>query len=405
LKIISDLGEAVERRWCELGYAESKFPKVAEEALRRFQPARSVGTESVARWLIEEFQVPEQHLEPFFGQPPVIVYRGSRFYVEVLFWFDGATSVHQHGFSGAFLVLAGSSIHAKYRFDFHREVNSTVGVGALKRTSLELLQKGDVRPILAGERMIHSTFHLDRPTLTLVIRTYSEYMATPQFTYWPPSIAIDDGDPPPRLDRQLKLLLLLRECGDPTFAKHAASFLRGTDFRAASHFFKTHYEHLRENDPATLKRLVAVARKSHGSLVDTWPAVFAEDARGNDIFRYRTFVQNLEHRYFLALLLNLHDRKSILKFISLRYPKKSAKQLVLRWVHELTDPEADTSFPITLGPASLTVFEWLLDGLSWRRIEARLKKECAPGDLARQKKNVRALVDTLRRSWLRPLVE
>ena len=71
MKVISDLGEAVESRWRELGYAESKFPRIAEEALRRFEPARSVGTESVVRWLIEEFQVPEQHLEPLFGQPPV----------------------------------------------------------------------------------------------------------------------------------------------------------------------------------------------------------------------------------------------------------------------------------------------------------------------------------------------
>lgn len=405
MKVISDLGEAVERRWCDLGYAESKFPRVAEEALRRFEPARNVGTQRVARWLIEEFQVPEQHLEPFFGQPPIIVYRGSRFFIEVLFWFDGATSVHQHGFSGAFLVLAGSSIHARYRFTFQRLVNSTVGVGVLERTSLELLQKGDVRPIVAGEEMIHSTFHLDRPTLTLVVRTYSEYLPSPQFTYFPPSIAIDDGDPPPRLDRQLKLLHLLRECADLTFEKHAASFLRRTDYRAATLFFRTHYEHLRKNVPSIWKRLVAVARKRHGKLVDAWPAVFAEDARLNALFRYRAPIQNPEHRYFLALLLNVSDRASILKFISLRFPRKSPKEQALRWVRELTDPDARNAFPITLGPASLTVFGWLLDGLSERRIDDRLRKETAPGDFASQRKNVRALVEKLRESWFRPLVE
>jgi hypothetical protein len=406
MKVVSDLGEAIERRWCELEYVESKFPRIAEQALHRFEPARSVGTESVVRWLIEEFQVPEQHLDASFGQPPVMVYRGSRFYIEVLFWLDGATAIHQHGFSGAFQVLDGSSIHAQYRFTVQRPVNSSVAVGKLGRTRLELLRKGDIRQIVAGERMIHSTFHLDRPTLTLVVRTYGEHLASPQYDYWPPTIAIDDERrPPPRLDRQLKALLLLRECGHSSFATHATSFLGRTDYRAAMFFFKGHYERLRETSPSTLKRLLVVARKRYGKLVDSWPEVFAEARRQTDISRYRTYVQNPEHRYFLALLLNLSDRASILKFISLRFPRKSPKQLVLRWVRELSDPDAETYFPVTLGPASLTVFEWLLDGLSPRRIDDRLRKEAAPGDFARQRKNVRALVEKLRESWLRPLVD
>lgn len=404
MKVIADLGEAVERRWCELGYAESKFPRIAEQALQRFEPARSVGTESVVRWLIEEFQVPAQHLEPFFGQPPIIVYRGSRFYIEVLFWLDGATAIHQHGFSGAFLLLDGSSIHAQYRFPVKQPVNSSIAVGELRRTNLELLERGDVRQISPGEGMIHATFHLDRPTLTLVVRTYSEHMATPQYTYWPPYIAIDDSDPPPRLDRQLKLFLLLRECGDSSFAKHAERFLDRTDYRAASLFFKHHYEHLRETSPPTLKRLVAAARKRHGKLVDAWPEVYAEEARSQALFRYRAQVENREHRFFLALLLNLSDRESILKFVAWRFPKKSPKALVLRWVQELTDPNTPNAFPLSLGTASMTVVGWLLDGLSGRRLDERLRKESSPGDFVKQRKNVRKLVEKLRASWLRPLV-
>jgi hypothetical protein len=42
--------------------------------------------------------------------------------IEALFWVDGTTSIHQHSFSGAFQVLAGKSIHSRYR--------STVATGS-----------------------------------------------------------------------------------------------------------------------------------------------------------------------------------------------------------------------------------------------------------------------------------
>jgi hypothetical protein len=169
-------------------------------------------------------------------------------------------------------------------------------------------------------------------------------------------------------------------------------------------FFRHNYEHLRLKSPSTLKRLVGVAKSRHGKLIASWPEVFAEQARWDGITRYRALVVNPEHRYFLALLLNLSDRASILKFVSQKFPRKSPEQLVLRWVRELSDAENGTSFPLTLGPASLTVLGWLLDGLSWPRILDRLRKECAPRDFPHQRKNVRALVDKLRESWLRPLV-
>jgi hypothetical protein len=45
------------------------------------------------------------------------VYAGRRFYVEVVFWAEGTTAIHQHSFSGAFQVLVGSSIHTLYGFE------------------------------------------------------------------------------------------------------------------------------------------------------------------------------------------------------------------------------------------------------------------------------------------------
>jgi hypothetical protein len=60
---------------------------------------------------------------------------------------------------------------------------------------------------------------------------------------------------------------------------------------------------------------------------------------------------------------------------------------------------------MTLGASSLTVFGWLLDGLSWGQIVLQLKKRCNPRDFRHQKKNVSVLVKYLKQSPLRPLFE
>jgi len=408
MKIFSDLGAAVERRWREHDYSEAVFPRVAAQTLRRFDWSRSVDSEAVVRWLIEAPEVPAQHLDSSFGQPPVMVFRGSRFFIEILFWVDSHTAIHQHGFSGAFLLLSGSSLHARYRFALRSAVNSYIRVGTLRLTKVELLRPGAIRQILAGDALIHSTMHLDRPTLTLVVRTLDESTPTPQYSYLPPHIAIAHRAVDARLDRQLKLLELLRRCDAPSFATHATSFLRHTDYYAATLLFSQHHEDLREHSPETLERLLRVARRRHGELIDAWPEVFAEEARRDEIASLRPSARAPEHRFFLAALMTLPDRASIFELVARRHPRRSPKALVLRWVKELTAGDAGAAgntLPIRLGPASLTVFEWLLDGLSWAQIVARLRRACAPAQLEHQQRNVRRLVELLKQSWLRTLLK
>jgi len=61
--------------------------------------------------------VPQKNLDATFGQPPITLFHHDRFYIEALFWLSSTTSIHQHAFAGAFSVLAGSSVQARYRFE------------------------------------------------------------------------------------------------------------------------------------------------------------------------------------------------------------------------------------------------------------------------------------------------
>jgi len=64
-------------------------------------------------------------------------------------------------------------------------------LGEVRTQRLETLTRGDVRRITSGRAgLLNSLFHLDRPSVTLLIRTYGEPWAKPQYDVYPPTIAV-----------------------------------------------------------------------------------------------------------------------------------------------------------------------------------------------------------------------
>jgi hypothetical protein len=68
------------------------------------------------------------------------------------------------------------------------------------------MRTGDVRQILSGDRFIHSLFHLDRPSVTMVVRTKHDSGTDPQYSYFPPGIAYDPFVADERLSRLVRFL-------------------------------------------------------------------------------------------------------------------------------------------------------------------------------------------------------
>src|SRR5262249_57995999 len=167
------LGDSVGREWRTVGYNEDRFPEIAEQALLEMPPSQHIGTYDTLTWLVKSIAAPTQiGLAERFGQPPVQVYHTPRFYIEVLHWLDGTTAIHEHAFNGAFHVLSGSSIHCRYRFHEALRYNLRLKLGKIDLEQVELLEKGDTRRILPARAMIHSLFHLERPAVTVVVRTH-----------------------------------------------------------------------------------------------------------------------------------------------------------------------------------------------------------------------------------------
>src|ERR1700722_19855676 len=188
--LFKELGKTVLERWKRENFSLAKFPEIARAALDQRPPAKKVNLAALMRDFLLSEEQPRQTDSPF-GEPELVVYSHPRFYIQLLFWMDGTTAIHQHEFSGAFHVMHGSSIHAHYEFEKPRSVTPYLRVGNLKMKKMELLEAGRTVPIDSGQRTIHSLFHLDSPSITVVVRTQHDPGTGPQFNYLPPHIAID----------------------------------------------------------------------------------------------------------------------------------------------------------------------------------------------------------------------
>lgn len=192
LKQFEQLGVAVENAWNATGRSEAAFSKIASQGLAKSGVLTSVDIDGIIAWLMNSGEIPAQDATDF-GQPPINLFVGDGFYIQALFWIDSTTAIHEHSFSGAFGVLHGSSVHSKYSFTVEKEVSRRLMIGRTAFLSAELLQRGDVREILPGDKLIHALFHLDRPSVSLVVRTSPKLqLERPQYAYLKPHIAFDD---------------------------------------------------------------------------------------------------------------------------------------------------------------------------------------------------------------------
>jgi hypothetical protein len=356
-KAIAELGECIDRDWFRYDYADEAFAPLAARVLIESNFLCEWPTSELNEWFLREPRLPDQAFRDF-GQPALTIFQGYKFYIELLYWLDSTTAIHQHSFAGAFGVLSGSSLHSRYHFECQDRASSELVFGTLSLKSTELLGRGDVREIHPGDRLIHSTFHLERPTLTLVIRTQSIPRFQPQYSYRRSGLGYDPFFAPEPFTTRLRLLKSLRDVDDPAFWRLATDLLTvGGPWMTLSILNLAHSS----SSCREWLDLISLVRKRHGERVDVFLAIFEERAREQNIIARRRDVRKPDHRFFLALLLNLSNRNAIFRMITERHPDCDAEQMTLRWVSELA---AEHKIGLEFDPLSLKMLHYSLRNLS-----------------------------------------
>ncbi|MFF5761844.1 hypothetical protein ACFY8F_04870 [Streptomyces tanashiensis] len=312
------LGDRLEAAWRFRDYSEDAFPGICAEELDRTTALDGFDPFEFAAEAACTPELPRQEdIRAEFGQPPLTVYRTDRFYITLLYWQTSTTSVHEHGFQGAFRVASGASLHSAWRFDRTSEVSRHLLIGEVERTSSELLTVGDVRPIRPGAAGAHALFHLDHPSVTLVARTHADPRAQPQYEYHPPSLAVDPFFVDPTMSRRIQLLRLLRR-DEQRYRQCMCASLETADLLSAVTLM---FEACRTNvDDAFMSDLLAVVARQYPAAGEPLRSACREAVHELQLTALRQRVLDPGARLVLALVLNDLDRETSLRLFGRRRP-------------------------------------------------------------------------------------
>jgi len=369
MEIFQKLGLTVEKIWREKNYSEDLFPGIAEQTLNEFDLPNKVSAWNIVNWVLGEDYLPEQRdLSGRFGDPPITLYNSPRFHIDIYFWLDGTTSIHQHSFCGAFQVILGSSIHSHYAFELEEAVNRFTEIGTLNLDDCELLKVGDVRPILAGRSFIHALFHLDQPSATIVVRTHRSPLHLPQFDYRKPFLAIDPFYEDVTTAKKLQTVSLMLRAKHSEADRLIAEWLENADFQTTFTILSSIKNLLQNNYLEQLfnaqsaedryEKLFGIARRRHGTLAEKLPDVFEKQQKVSEIVNRRGYITNPEHRFFLALMLNVEGKDRIFCLVRQRFPEHEPLEKILDWVSELSRTKVfGSNVPNALGIDSFNDFD------------------------------------------------
>jgi hypothetical protein len=372
------LGQTVLERWREQNFSLEVFPELTRIAIDEAPPSENVDIDEMIHEFLFNDEQPFQG-ESGFGEPELIAFNDPRFYIQILFWLEGTTEIHQHEFSGAFHVMQGSSVHSEFDFVNARSVTPHIRIGDLRVKRIELLETGRTVPITSGRECIHSLFHLDTPSVTVVVRTHHDSGTGPQYNYLPPHIAINPMNADALTARRKQLLDVLETIDDPNYATYLNEMMGSLDFERGFNTLRHAMPRLKELDQ--WDEVLATFQNKHGELALGVPDTLAESLRRETISQMRHFIINPEHRFFLALLMNVQNRADILALVSQRFPGASAIDTILGWADELLEPSdfgitlLDATFPETVDIDMEEQSELLMDALKLALEENEDNKE------------------------------
>lgn len=360
------LGRTVLERWRQQNFSLEVFPELARVAIDEAPPSENVDLEEMIHEFLANDEQPFQS-QSGFGQPELVAFNDPRFYIQILFWMEGTTEIHQHEFSGAFHVMQGSSVHSEFDFEGARSVTPHIRIGDLRTKQIELLETGRTVPITSGRECIHSLFHLDAPSVTVVVRTHHDPGTGPQYNYLPPHIAIDPVHADDLTMRRKQLLDVLENLDHPSYVTLVGEMIESLDFERGFHTLVHVMDRLLVLDE--WEPILATFQKKHGELAKGVPDTLAECLRRDVVSQMRYHFDNPDHRFFLALLMNVQQRTDIHALITERFPDQSPIEMILGWAGELIEPTdfgltlLDAAFPESLGVTMEAQFDLLIEAL------------------------------------------
>jgi hypothetical protein len=359
-EVFRALGAQIEHRFHDVNYNGFAFPAIAGEVFEQAQLHRYLKRDEIVRWALTTRAFPSQlDADMKFGQPPLTVYRGREFAVDVYFWREFSPEIHNHGFAGVFTVLEGQSLHARYSFEQHERISHRFFVGQLAPAGNELLLPGDVRAFSPEQALTHQLLHCDRPSISIVARTVG--LLGPYYRYAPPHMQYDAKYRDPAAARHIELLKTLSETQSPDFLPLLTDYVAGADYQTLYLLLELVWK---PHDNEAYERLAEKATSRHGPKVRLLGPTYAETTRTIGFVEMRARAAQPHERFVFSAMLVGMEKNDVMRLIVKRYPERDPHELVLAWASsvetQLQGPEFKYMYDGPLGREWLICLEHLL---------------------------------------------
>jgi hypothetical protein len=216
------------------------------------------------------------------------------------------------------------------------------------------------------------------------VRTHRDENAQPQYEYYWPYVAIDPCHQDPSRSRRVQLLQLLHQLKSPNYVDTAKAALLASELLGVLQILWVARSHLQEM-PAAFEELTAAATACHGPRVRAIRAVIEERIRIDVINSRRAAVSDPDHRFLLALLLNLREKTAILDAIKKWYGVEDPYELLMRWVRQLS---GTSRVGVEFDELNTFLFERLLRGETIHEVLRSLEAKYAYEDVQHQKQEL-----------------
>ena len=334
---IRRLGEEIGDFWGSADYAIDAFAPIAASTVERYALHERFDLDEFSEWLSQTEDLAEQ-LDPRsrFGTPAVTLWRGSRFLIDIYFWIEPETALHDHGFVGAFTNLAGESLHCVYGLEPVEEPALGVMLSSLGLQTVERLDKGSIRPILGGRRFVHRVWHISRPTVTMCVRTVGQGPSFGQYNYFYPRVGVKEKtrkqkEQDEALQKRLQFMSFPASAGDPRLESYVENLIRNCDARQAVKFVMALHDRSEGDLPehlSLLNRLLDLLESTFGGWTDEFAASLMYRLKEKRVKWHE--LRDLDQRYLAAMLLTFSNRDEVMAAVS----KYRGTNQSIEWVIE-----------------------------------------------------------------------
>ncbi|HMS41959.1 MAG TPA: hypothetical protein PKE69_17135, partial [Pyrinomonadaceae bacterium] len=169
----------------------------------------------------------------------------------------------------------------------------------------------------------------------------------PQYDYHKPFLAIDPFFEEPNTTKKMQAITALFRSKHPETDKFIGDWLKKADFQTSfiilsnlrPLFVSNQIEQMfnvGENENR-FDTFLEIVRERHGERANIFPKIFAHKAKVEEIVRRRAVITEPEHRFFLALLMNVEGKERIFSLIKERFPDNEPLDKVLDWTFDLAN--------------------------------------------------------------------